>query len=326
MTTRGPVLAADIGGTNARFAVIDAGVGGAAPTVKHQARLRARDYVSVAAAAHAFLESYPGPAPTAGGFAVAGPVGAEEISFTNSPWRFTTAELAADVGLDRLTVVNDWAAVARGVQVTRGEADRVTIIDGAGDPGAPVVALGPGTGLGLGVAAPNSVLATEGGHVAFAPMDDLEDAILQFLRAEYGFVSFETLLSGPGLVNIHRALCHVEGVTREFLGSEEITQAAIARDPDLPIAARTVEVFCTVLGTYASDAVVITGARGGVALGGGILPSIADLLTASPFKERFRQKGPMSEYLEDVPVTLILDTDRVALIGAATLAFDGEPA
>jgi glucokinase len=158
------------------------------------------------------------------------------------------------------------------------------------------------------------VVATEGGHVAFAPTTEEEIEVLRVIMREHKRVSIERLLSGRGLVNIYRALCTLSGTPCAFLYADEITGAAISGRN--PVAARAVDLFCAVLGSAAGDAVLASGARGGVLLGGGILTKIEDLFLKSDFIDRFTDKGRMRFYVEDVPVRLII-RDGAALVGAA---------
>ncbi len=320
-----PVLVADIGGTNARFAVARAdGAGGHA--VEQVATYRVEDHADIHDAALAYHESIKGDHPRRGCLAVAGPIQSDEVSFTNSSWRFTTDELRDDLGLDALLAVNDFVAFARGA-VAVGPTDVAPVLEGAPEPGAPIAVLGPGTGLGLGLViqdphggAPR-VVPTEGGHAAFAPSDALEAEVWRVLHAQQGYVSYEDLLSGAGLARIHHTLAGALGVgaSARPLAPAEITAAA--RDGAHPVARRAVEMFCAVLGGYAGDAVLMLGARGGVYLGGGILPRIADVVTVSAFGARFRSKGTMSAFVADTPVWLVT-REGVALAGAAALLED----
>lgn len=318
----GPYLVADIGGTNARFALAE-GSAAAGFTLSHVRRLRNEDFEHLADAAHAFLQSWDGPAPVSGCLAVAAPVAPGRIRLTNATWRFRPEELAAALGLPGLIAVNDFAAQARGAPLCP-EADQRVLNPAPPLADAPVAVLGPGTGLGLGLLAPYPggvrVIATEGGHAGFAPRTDEEIAVGRFIADAYGYVSWERVLSGRGLVNIHRALCALEGVTWPGVRPEDITAEALA-DP-ASLSYRTVMVFCAALGAYAGDVAVLTGARGGVYLAGGILPRITELLIESPFEARRTRRGPMTGYAEAIPVRLIL-SDAAALMGAAAIAEAG---
>ncbi|MEM1193794.1 MAG: glucokinase [Pseudomonadota bacterium] len=320
MTSSDAILVADIGGTNARFALAKPGAAGAGALVLENSQtFRAEDFETVRDAADAFLESV-SERPAHACFAVAGPVDAAVIRFTNSPWQIDRARIRDGLKLAQFHVVNDFEALASGIP-TLTDDDTVSVHAAAGDPAAPSLVLGPGTGLGqaLLVRAANEtmVIATEGGHKTFAPRTDEQVEVMRFIAREHPRVSVERLLSGRGLVNIHRALCAISGTQRISLQADEITRAAI--DETYPIAQRAVALFCAILGDVAGDAVLSSGARGGVMLGGGILPRIKDLFLASEFTAHFTDKGRMRPYLEAVPVRLIV-RDGVALLGAGALA------
>ncbi len=312
-----PLLVADIGGTNARFALAAPGEDGALTLLNRQT-FRAEDYEDIVDAAHAYLESWDGAAPAQGAFAVAGPTDVDEVRFTNSPWSFRRDALAAALSLNEFRVLNDFEAQARGVD--RMDAAAVVVLKpGDGAANAPVAVFGPGTGLGLSLIAPSPTgplaLSTEGGHAAFSPQTDKEIEVLKFIREEHDYVSFERILSGRGLVNIHRALCVIAGATRVTLTPSEITEAALNKT--LPVAAEAVDMFCAILGVYAGNVVLLTGARGGAVIAGGIAPKILPVLQKSAFVARFCERGPMSSYLDSVPVRALI-SDEAAFFGAAS--------
>lgn len=316
MTAKDQVLVADVGGTNARFALVDQGRSGVAIAVKKATE--ADDYASIADAALAFLAEA-GVSPSQAVFAVAAPVMGDEIEFTNSPWRFSQADLAKRLGLKSLLVVNDFAAMARGA-VAGDAADLSVILPGKSAPGAPVAVLGPGTGLGAGIVfeagGRKATVATQGGFAAFAPQDEREIRVWKFLSRELPYISFEHVLSGRGLTNLYRALAAASGKSASVV-PEAITAAALDRSD--PLAMEATELFCAILGTFAGDACLMTGARGGCLLAGGILPKIEPVLRASRFAERFRSRDQMSGYVGEIPVSLV-KTGDAALIGAALLA------
>ncbi len=309
-----PMLVADIGGTNARFALGE--VKGEVFSIDKAQSFRAEDYESVRDAADAYLESV-SVKPKRACFAVAGPIDGEIVDFTNSHWTISQKEMEAALKLDKLLIVNDFYAMAAGVQFIGDDAFEL-VKEGPGWPGAPTVVMGPGTGLGQALIVPTRdgarIVSTEGGHVAFAPRTDEELEVLKFVAKEHPRVSVERLLSGRGLVNIHRALCVIAGTPRAPLQANEITAAAL--EGKLPIAVRTVDLFCEILGRVAGDAVLATGARGGVILAGGILPKVRDIFMASKFIDRFTDKGRMSDYVEMTPVRMLVK-EGAALFGAA---------
>ncbi len=316
-----PLLVADIGGTNARFALADAVAGGAI-AIRDAQNFRAEDFETVRDAADAYLGSV-GARPRRACFAVAGPVDGDEIVFTNSHWRLRPDEVRTGLRLDDFKVVNDFYALAAGISHLPENAF-VTVKAGTPNPQAPTLVIGPGTGLGQALIVPSPagqiIVPTEGGHVTFAPRTEEEVEVMQFIAKEHPRVSVERLLSGRGLINIHRALCAIAGAPRASLPADEITAAAISGT--CPIAAKAVDLFCAILGRVAGDAVLSTGARGGVVLGGGILPKIRDVFLASGFTETFLSKGRMKSYVEPVPVKLIV-AEGAALYGAAA-AMEGQ--
>lgn len=310
-----PLLVADIGGTHARFALAQRGDTGVGLT--QRATLEAAAFGAFADAVDAYLESGP-LRPAHAAFAVAGPLHHDPIALTNSPWRIDRRALQARFAWRTLYVANDFAAQARGALCVSAD-DCETLIPGAGDTHAPRVVLGPGTGLGLGVLTPTDagwhVQATEGGHVGFAPRDIRETALLAHLHAALGYVPAEAIISGRGIARVYAALQHMRGATPEPLDAATIS----ARAANDPAAQETLEVFFAALGAYAGDAVLITGARGGVYIGGGIAPKLKHHFAASAFAQRFHTRGAMSDYLRDVPVYLLTSQDT-ALLGVAALA------
>ncbi|MEK7265881.1 MAG: glucokinase, partial [Pseudomonadota bacterium] len=262
MTER--VLVADIGGTNARFAL--AAIDSSAVSIGAMHAFRAEDYETIRDAANAFLEAVQ-EKPKLACFAVAGPITDEVVEFTNSPWVLDIAKVKKQMKLDRLLAINDFEALASSVRHL-GASDLAPVKPGVADRGAPLLVIGPGTGLGQALIVPSGagdrIIATEGGHVAFAPHDEEEIEVLRFIAREHKRVSIERLLSGRGLVNIHRALCAIAGAPRVTLQADEITRAA--QTGEFPIAVKAVDMFCAILGSAAGDAALASGARGGVIL------------------------------------------------------------
>ncbi len=320
----GARLIADIGGTNARFAQATPD-GGYGPVV----RLRCDDYPGPAEAVHAFLAEADPPAPLdAAALAVASPVAGDAVSMTNHPWRFSIAALRDSLGLARLDVVNDFAAVAHAVPHLPADGWRA-LGGGTPAPGTPVALLGPGTGLGVSALVPRAgqaagwaVLATEGGHVTMPPADDREAAVLDRLRHRFEHLSAERVVSGPGLANLHEALLELAGMPGAALEPAEISRRAL--DGSDTVCAEALAMFFAMLGTVAGNLALSLGARGGVYLAGGILPRMADALAASDFRARFTAKGRFRDWLEAVPTRLITQPDP-ALLGLARLLAQADP-
>jgi glucokinase len=311
-----PGLMADIGGTNARFALCDA-----LGRERHAAVLHCADHAGPAAAAAAYLTELPFRArPRRGAFAVAAPVSGDRVTLTNHPWAFSIAAVKRRLGLSSLVVINDFAALALAVpRLKRGEVRAIG--GGRAARNAPIALLGPGTGLGVSALVPSATgwvpLATEGGHVNMPACTAREEAVLAWLRRDFGHVSAERVLSGPGLANIYRALLALDGEEMETEPApEEI--AALALAGTSRHAAEALDMFCAMLGTVAGNLALGFGARGGVYIAGGIVPSLGTAFERSSFRRRFEDKGRMSPYVEAIP-TFVVTRALPAFLGLGTL-------
>jgi len=297
-----PGLIADIGGTNARFAIVP--VGGT--EALHAETLPCADYAGPAEAAEAYLAKLALPEPPArGAFAVACPILGDAVSMTNHVWRFSIEEVRTRLGLDTLKVVNDFIAVALAVPLLT-KADCVAVGGSTPVEGSPIAVMGPGTGLGVSALIPKDgdwiALPAEGGHITMAAANDRESEIIGWLRRHYGHVSAERVLSGPGLANLHRALRGLAGLPDDPLTPAEVSK--LAEDGD-PLAVEALDIFFRMLGTVAGNLALILGARGGVVLAGGILPKVQQRFLHSGFRRRFEEKGRFNDYLAPIPVSLI---------------------
>jgi glucokinase len=302
-------LIADIGGTNARFALVGAG-----GEVRDERHLLVRDFPDPASAAEAYLGTN---RVSEAVIAVATPVESDEIGFTNSPWRFSVAGLKAKLGLRELAVINDFVAQALAMpHLASSEIEPMG--DGAAAAGRTVGVLGPGTGLGVSALIPGrgswTALPTEGGHVSFAPGNEREDRVLAVMRRRLGHVSNERLLSGQGLLNLARSLAEIEGRTTRAASAEDVTEAA--RSSSCPACVEAVAMFSALLGAAAGDLALTVGARGGVYVAGGVCLRLGPLFDRAAFRRRFVDKGRMRAYLEPIPAWLVLRGDT-GLIGAA---------
>ena len=307
-------LIADIGGTNARFALARDG------RVQHLTVLPTGDYKTLQDAARAFLATLPpGTAVTRGAIDMAGPVIGDRVSLTNSGWTFSIAEAKAALGFTELRVVNDFAAAALGIPLLAAS-EYVKV--GGGTPVAhgPIGVIGPGTGLGVAALTYTTdrwaVLPGEGGHATLPAATREEGAIIDILRDRYGHVSAERALSGHGLQNLHQALAQLTGVTAEPLSDHAITAGAL--DGSDALCGRALDLFCDMLGTVAGNLAITLGATGGVFLIGGILPRFAERLARSGFRARFESKGRFADYMRAIP-TFLVTHENPALLGLAAL-------
>ena len=310
-------IVADVGGTNARFGLADA--------ESHQLRITRHYTVAehsqfVDALGH-FLADVAAAGewtacPDSGCFALACPIVGDAMKFTNSPWMVVRDEVATALGGANVDLINDFAAVGHAI-ASLGPQDWVEIGGGTVDPHAPVAVLGAGTGLGVcsvvPVGARHHVIAGEGGHVDYAPVDAVEMGILQQLSAEFGRVSAERVLSGTGIENIHRALCSMRGQQPQARSAANISASAVAGSD--PLATEVLEIFCRGLGSVAGNLALTLGARGGVYIAGGVVPRFIEFFRHSGFMSRFLAKGRFESYLREIPVRVVIKQD-LGLAGA----------
>jgi glucokinase len=312
-STADPILIADIGGTNARFALARAGRIWGEVTV-----LACRDHADLAAATSVFLDSVSEIArPRSAVIAVASPISGDRVQFTNLDWAFSTDQLRRELRLDALDIVNDFAAITWAVPGF-GDRDLSPVGGGTACADAPIVVMGPGSGLGVAMMVPVAggwlVLPTEGGHVTMAAATAEQDRVLNVLRHKFGHVSAERVLSGSGLVNIYTALGDLDGQALSPLRPDAISALAVSEPGSR--AAAALDLFFDFLGTAASNAALSCDARGGVYLAGGILGKVEAALGASGFRARFEAKGRFMEYLSHIP-TLVIRHPYPALAGLA---------
>ena len=311
-------LGGGIGGTNARFAFVPPGAHRPTALAKYLvADFSCFDDVMARLLADWRQLGLPEAGPDKTCFAVAAPPHLDTISFTNSPWRFDRALLERHLQRSSITIINDFAAVARALPALT-DSDVEQIGAGASSAGAPMVAIGPGTGTGVATVVYDSnenplVIGGEGGHVDYAPISDMEFDVLKRLRARFGRVSIERLLCGAGIVNIYQALGDIRGLPAELISPEDIGTAA---QHDNPLAAEAMAMFFAVLGSSAGNLALTMGAMGGVFIAGGIAPRYIDLLRRSDFRARFLAKGRFADYNTNIG-TFVITHEDPGLLGAA---------
>jgi glucokinase len=314
----GPRLLADIGATHARFALeIAPGV------LRNVAVLLCDDYPGIVPLLNAYLAQTQaqsgGARITHAAFALANPISGDFIRMTNRDWQFSTEEVRRTLGLTTLLIVNDFTALAMALPGFKPE-DLLQI--GGGKPASNAVAgvLGPGTGLGVSGVIPTVdgfvTLGSEGGHVNFAPADEREFAILQYAWREWQHVSNERLISGPGMEIIYRALALRNGVEAPPRDAAAIMTAALEQKDALCL--EVLECFAGMLGGAAANLAVTLGAFGGIFIGGGIVPRMAEWFKTSPFRTRFEAKGRFSSYLAQIP-TYVIMMPTPALYGVSSI-------
>ncbi|WP_104740146.1 glucokinase [Helicobacter bizzozeronii] len=298
-----PRLLADIGGTNARF-----GLERAPGEINSVEVLACHDHHSVVDAIKCYLNKVGNPSVKLAACAIANPVIGDWVQMTNHHWAFSIETTRQALGFDTLLFINDFAAQAYAIAQLND--DELLQVGGTACAlHAPKLVIGPGTGLGVSALIPCHnghyiALSGEGGHVSFAPFDDTEIAIWKYAKKKYGHVSAERLLSGAGLVLIHAALAEREGIKTAKMTPEIISEQALSGKS--PLCRLTLDIFCTILGTVASNMALVLGARGGVYLCGGIIPRFIDYFKTSPFRVRFENKGRFDAYLAAIPVYVVL--------------------
>lgn len=307
-------LVGDIGGTNARFALVDD-----SGRPSDERTLAVADHPGLAEAALAYLG---GRRVDEAVLAVATPVETDEVHFTNSPWSFSIAALSRALGVERLAVINDF--VAQALAVTHlDEHDLERLTTGLALADRPIAVIGPGTGLGVAGLVPLGghwvPLATEGGHASLAPGNARELAVLQRLVGHWPHVSKERLVSGPGLLTLAGSLAEIDDRPCPATTPEDVAREAAKGDP---VCLEATRIFSALLGAAAGDLALTYGARGGVYVCGGVCLALGRLFDRSAFRERFHAKGRMRDYLERIPVWLVHRTGT-GLLGAARYRLAG---
>ena len=311
------IVTVDIGGTHARFAIAEV-EGGRVRSLGEATTLHTRDHASFQTAWQDFERQRGGTLPRAVAIAIAGPTRGDIIRFTNNPWIIRPALIGEKLNVDAHVLVNDFEAVGHAVaQADESYFERLTGPDEPLPATGTISVIGPGTGLGVAHIWRDEkgyrVQATEGGHIDFAPLDSIEDAILARLRKRHRRVSVERIVSGPGIVDIYETLAMLEGRAVTPLDDKAIWTAALSGDDSL--AAAAVDRFCLSLGSVAGDLALAQGASG-VVIAGGLGLRIRDSLVRSGFPERFIEKGRFEGFMAALPVKLITHP-QPGLFGAA---------
>lgn len=311
-----PRLLADVGGTQARFAWQAA----AGAPIEDPITLACAEYQTLEAAIRAYLGRIERPRPRVGAIAIANPVHGDRIQMTNHHWSFSISALRQALGFARLELLNDFTALALALPDLPSE--RLFQVGGCQAlPGAAIGLIGPGTGLGVSGLLPDGrggwlPLQGEGGHVSLAPVTPREQLVVDYLIQRYGHASAERAVSGMGLVDILRALCLADGVLPpEGWGPAQVSAAALSGQDGR--CAEALAMLCALLGSVAGNLALTLGAKGGVYIGGGIVPRLGEWFARSPFRARFEAKGRFQSYLAEIPVWVINASQSPALAGAA---------
>lgn len=313
-----PRLLGDIGGTNARFALVQ----GEQPSITHEVTLHTRQYRDLAAAAQAYLQQV---WPQAGQqmvaqacIAIANPIDGDVLKMTNNHWQFSIEATRQALGLDSLLMLNDWEAMAMAAPALNGR-DLEQIGSGEPVPDAPKGLIGPGTGLGVSSLVRSRrgewvPIAGEGGHVSLAPSCEREADILRVLWQTYPHVSAERVISGMGLENLYRAICQLNGTEPEALVAAQVSERGLAATD--VACEEALERMCCLLGHTAANLALTLGARGGIYIGGGVVGRLGNYLARSGFRAAFEAKGRFASYMQRIP-TYVIRAEQPALIGCA---------
>jgi len=284
---------------------------------QHERTLACANYRSLVDAVLAYLDDVSQTMPEAASLAIATPVSNDRIVMTNHTWDLSVEETRKALGLKALKVLNDYTALALALPYL-GKDDYHQVGRGKAVEKQTMAVLGPGTGLGVSGAICAGdywlPLQSEGGHIAYGPLNERETAVIDVIRQHHNFVSAESLVSGPGLVLLYESIAKCDGVNHELLSPEQVTNKAL-KGIDAS-AAEAVAMFCGILGAIAGNLALTLGARGGVFVGGGIVPRLGEYFTRSSFRARFENNSRFGQYLAEIP-TYVICSKYPALIGAA---------
>lgn len=321
--TDAPFLIADIGGTNARFALSKA----AHPFFSSISTLQCADHASVADAIDAYLDTQGISSVSGMCFAVAGKIQEQRMNFLNNAWSLDAAQLKHRYRCDKIWLLNDFEAISYSLaELTSTDLQVIgqAPFDLTDKPQWNLAVLGPGSGLGVGglrrtqaLGAADIPTATEGGHTGFAPDSELQDQVLRVLRKKYSRVSVERILSGPGLVNLYEALCDIYAQDNPGLSPADITAAAEQKSDTL--CTQVMDLFFRVLGQVAGDVVLGQGAYDGLFIAGGIVQRFPAMLQQSEFRAGFENKGRYTEFMQSIP-TMLVTHNNPGLLGASIYA------
>lgn len=312
-----PRLLADIGGTNARFGWQ---VADNAPITNVEV-LSCVEYESLLVATKSYLASHNLNTPPCAAFGIANPVTSDYVAMTNHHWTFSVNTFREQLGVSRLLLLNDFTALALSLPLLV-DAEKRQVGQGSASTNAAIGLIGPGTGLGVSGLLPISYpkkwipISGEGGHITLAAANEYEFAVIQNLQNRYGHVSAERVISGAGLVDLYQALCDLKHEQNAPINSPAELIEHATNYPQ-STANEALDLFFGFLGSVAGDLALTLGARGGIYIGGGIVPRLGDRISSTPFRERFESKGRFKKYLQEVPTWVIHSEVSPALKGAS---------
>jgi len=308
-----PHIVADVGGTNARFALTRPGIA----EVEHMETLQVKDFNHISDAFRVFMRGRDIGEGTHACVAFAGPIEGDQVRLTNGDWAFSVEQTRGDLALERLLLINDFKAQAAALPFIP---DDHLILLGGGESvvGRPKLVIGPGTGLGVAATVPgpagHTIIESEGGHIGLSPSTSREMAVHHVLIEKFGRVSAERILCGAGLRNLYAALHTIDG--RHLVERTEAEIVSGALDEGSALCVETLDMFFAYLGTVAGDLALAFGSLGGVYIAGGIIPRVYESLATSAFRARFEAKGRLAPMLKNIPTYLVM-SEHAGLIGAS---------
>lgn len=312
------MIVSDIGGTNGRFAVAEFSGENDFPDISNIQVFPCKDYPTFADMFAAYFTQFGDDAPKTAHFAVAGEMHPEYGNLWHFNWDISAVEIEKKFNLSRVTLLNDYEALVQAVPFFSKDDLKTITKNKTSLHNAPFSVFGVGSGLGGSIGVPCStglqVVPTEIGHISFAPKSKLEQDLLNYTKKSIEHVSIETFLSGPGIKCIHQFIVEGSGGDNQTMFPSEITTAA--KDGNIESCVKAVDLFLSILASTTGDIALSQGAKGGIYIGGGVIPKIADLIDQDAFYNRYIDKGPMRDYVKKIPVSIIT-SDMPALIGAA---------
>ncbi len=313
MNVEETIVVADVGGTNARFAMVQPG----STEIYNAETLAVKDFVCLGTAFRDYTSRRGLASAEQACVALAGPIKGDQVQLTNGDWKFSVSQTRSDLGLDKLVVINDFKAQA--LALAHMDNDHLFSLGGDAPVDArPKVILGPGTGLGVAAVVPTesgfAVVESEGGHVGISPLTDSDIAVYRKLLKQYGRVSAERILCGSGLRNLYRTLCELEDQVIQPFTEAEIVECATQKKDELCL--KALNFFMAYLGAVAGDLALTFGANGGVYIAGGIVPRLKDHIAKTEFRHQFEAKGRLAYMVKDIP-TYLVTSEHTGLIGAA---------
>lgn len=314
------MIVSDVGGTNGRFAVAEFSENHPLPAIKNIQVLPCRSFSSFADMFEAYVQRFDGDLPKIAHFSIAGEMNARRGNLWHFNWDIDAAELENKFGFDHVTLLNDYEALLYVIPHLTSNGMTTLTPFSTGLSNAPFSVFGVGSGLGAAIGNPTpaglTTIPTEIGHISFSPKSEIEIEMLSHFKKTIDHVSIETFLSGPGLKRIHDFLVLKEGGAAGAMTASDIT--ATAKHKNMESCVKAVNIFTSILGSVAGDIALAQGAKGGIYIGGGIVPKIKTLINHKSFLERFNDKGPMQDYVNKIPVHIIT-ADMPSLLGAALI-------